>query len=377
MSIAGLKRSDHGQPIITSLDQLLYRGNETKIHCRNTSATKVHQPINIQEFLTDEHLNGNYGPDDYILARPKQTTLQPEGFKGNVAVNEYGLRHEMVVEVDPGQFLSKPKFGAYAKTNPGALLKKTPGIHKDVKNILKEPTPLSLDSGVSHAKKARVRKVLPDRINKMHKQRSIASNSQYKEVTPITKMDARHLKEKLDMAIGQMDFSSFKREGKKTLSRRHLRDRIQRSVETIAHYTKDPKYKIDLERHLKKNVDIMTGVIAFIEKEPELKHDLDRYLKDHKEIFGSASVAWGGTAHNKERDLMHILREHNQMSITAPMKPAKKGAAVEKDVPTTCYVDDRFVTFDQLDPVEQLAFEPRPVEIRMPMNVRCADNISY
>jgi len=377
MSIAGLKRSDWNEPIITSTDQLLYRGNETKIHCGNTSATKVHEPINIQEFLTDEHLNGNYGPDDYILAHPKQKTLKPESFKGRVAIDEYGLPHDMIMSVDNHQLLTKPKFGCYAETNPGPLLKKLPTIHKDVQNVLKNPTPLSLDSGVSYKKPDRVRKVLPDKIIKMHRLRSVAQAEKYKEVIPKTKMDAKHLKERLDMAISQMDFSTFKREGKTKLSKKHLRNRIQRSIETIAHYTKDPKFKMDLERHLKENIDIMTGVVAFIEKDPELKLKLDKYLKEHHEVFTNITPTWGKKATNKDRDLLHILREHNQIAITAPMKPDKKGDAVTKDVATTCFVDDRFITFDQLDPVEQLAVEPQPAEIRLPLNITCRDNISY
>lgn len=377
MSIAGLKRSDWNEPIITSLDQLLYRGNETKIHCGNTAATKVHEPINIQEFLTDEHLNGNYGPDDYILAHPKQKTLKPESFKGRVAINEYGIRHDMVMSVDNNQLLTKPKFGCYAKTNPGPLLKKRPNIHKNVKDVLKNPTPLSLDTGVGHRKPTRARKILPDRITKMHKKRSVAQTEKYKEVTPKTKLDSKHLKEKLDMAIAQMDFTTFKKEGKKTLSRKHLRNRIQRTVETIAHYTKDPKYKVDLEKHLKENLDIMTGVLAFIQKEPKLKVKLERYLKEHRDVFANVSTNWGKVGHNKDRDLLHILQEHNQIAISAPMKPKKNGDAVTKGVASTCYVDDRFVTFDELDPVEQLAIEPRPAEIRLPLNVQCRDNVSY
>lgn len=377
MSIAGLKRSDWNEPIITKLDQLFYRGNETQIHCGNTSATKVHQPINIQEFLTDEHLNGNYGPDDYILAHPKQQTLQPEGFKGRVAINEYGIPHDMVMGTDNHQLLTKPKYTSYASTKLGPNIKKTPNIHRDVRDILKDAKPLSLDSGVSYAKPKRVKKVLPDRIIKMHRRRAVAQAEKYKEVTPKTKLDAKHLKERLDMAIAQMDFSAFKREGKKTLSRKHLRDRIQRTVETIAHYTKDPKYNIDLEKHLKENMDIMTGVIAYVEKEPKLKMKLDRYLKEHKEVFANITSSWGKTATNKDRDLLHILKEHNQLAITAPMKPKKNGDAVTKGVASTCYVDDRFVTFDQLDPVEQLAIEPQIAEVRLPMNVKCRNNISY
>ena len=377
MSIAGLKRSDWNEPIITSLDQLLYRGNETKIHCGNTSATKVHEPINIQEFLTDEHLRGNYGPDDYILAHPKQRVLQTESFKGRVSINEYGVPHDMVMGVDNHQLLTKPKYNSYAKTKLGPNFKKQPKIHRDVRDVLKTATPLSLDSGVSHKTTKRARKILPDRITKMHTKRSIAQSEKYKEVTPKTKLDARHLKERLDMAIAQMDFTTFKREGKKTLSRKHLRERIQRSVDTIAHYTKDPKYKVDLEKHLKDNKDIMTGVLAYIEKEPKLKVKLDKYLKEHREVFANISSSWGKVATNRERDLLHILREKDQISITAPMKPTKKGDAVTKGVASTCYVDDRFVTFDQLDPVEQLAVEPKPAEIRLPMNVKCRDNIDY
>jgi len=377
MSVAGLKRSDWNEPIITSLDQLLYRGNETKIHCGNTAQTKVHEPINIQEFLTDEHLRGNYGPDNYILAHPKQKTLKPESFKGNVAINEYGLRHDMVMSVDTGQLLTKPKYGSYAKTHLAPKFNKQPTIHRDVREVLKNPTPLSLDSGVAHRKPTRSRKILPGRITKMHKLRSVAQTEKYKKVTPKTKMDAKHLKEKLDMAIAQMDFTAFKKCGKKTLSRKHLRNRIQRSVETIAHYTKDPKHTVDLEKHLKENTDIMTGVLAYIEKEPKLKIKLDKYLKEHREIFGNTTSAWGKTALNRDKDLLHILQEHNQIAITAPMKPKKKGDAVTKGVATTCYVDDRFVTFDQLDPVEQLAYEPKPAEIRLPMNVKCRDNITY
>jgi len=375
--IAGLKRSDWNEPIITSTDQLLYRGKETQIHCGNTAATKVHEPINIQEFLTDEQLKGNYGPDDFLRAHPKQKTLQPEGFKGRVAINEYGLRHDMALSVDNGQFSTKPKFGCYAKTNLAPNLKKVPTIHRDVRDVLKNPMPLSLDTGVGHRKPIRARKVLPDRINKMHRMRSIAQTEKYQEVEPMTKLDARHLKERLDMAIAQMDFTTFKKQGKKTLSRRHLRNRIQRSVETIAYYTKDPKYTLDLEKHLKENLDIMTGVIAFIKKDPKLKVEFERYLKEHRDLFANTVNTWGQVAHNRDRDLLHILQEHNQIAITAPMLPKKKGDAVTKGVASTCYVDDRFLTFDQLDPVQQQAIIPRPAAVRLPFNVKCADNITY
>jgi hypothetical protein len=379
MSIAGLKRSDWNQPIITSLDQLYFAGNETNISCGNTRATKVSEPINIQDFLTDEQLNGNYGPDDYILARPKQKTLQPEGFQGRVAINEYGIRHDMVLSVDNGQFLSKPKFGCYAVTEVGPNLKKLPTIHRDLKDILKKPTKIVKSGGVGHRKKSEsAKKILPDRITKMHRKRNIAITGKYKEVQPMTKLDAKHLKDRLDMAISQMDFSVFKRQGKKSLSRKHLRDRIQRSVETIAFYTKDPKRSIDLEHHLKENQDIMTGVLAYIEKEPKVKVRFEKYLKEHKDIIATFVPDFHKTPNNKERDILHILREYNQQVITAPMLPAKKGPAVEKGVSSTCYLDDRFLSYDQLDPVEQMkAIEPRPAEVHLPLNVKCANNISY
>jgi len=367
--ITGLKKSDYGQPIITETEQLLYRGKETMVNCNAVRKKNIVCPINIEAFLTDEQLKGNGYEQDFILAVPKQSTLQPEGFKGRVAIDQYGFPMDLTMKVDSGEILNTPKVESYAKTVTAPSFNKLPTINKDIRNILKNPTQVSVALAPSVQSSTVCKKVLSERAHKSHTKRRVVTVEQYKTTTPTVSLSEKHMRERLDRAISQMDFSEFKKQGHIKLSKKLLRDRIFNSVQTIATYVKDPQLALDLDKHMKENTDIMTGVLAFIAKDPEIRLNFENYLKEHQDVFSNFSSSWGKVSDNRERDITFILREKNQVAITAPIIP-KGTKTVDKGVATTCYLDDRFISWDQIEPVQEVAIEPQPAIPSLPFNCR-------
>lgn len=365
--IQGLKTAYDRQPIITDTEQLYFRGKETMVSCDAYRRTKVEHPIPIEEFLNEEALKGNGFEQDFILATPKQSTLQPEGFKGRVAIDQYGFPMDLTIQVD-NSILTIPKIDSYAASVVAPDFQVLPSINLDVKNALKNSVEITNSLRPAVKSQKRVVKVLPDRLSKISDGRAIDVQQQYKTKTPNVSVSQKHMKERLDMAIARMDFSEMKKQGHTTINKKVLRDRIQLSVETITNYVKDPKFKIDLERHMRENVDIMSGVLAYIQRDPEIRLSFENYLKDHQEIFANFTSNWGQTADNKDKDLLYILREKNQIAITASIVPNNK--TVEKEPPKTCYLDDRFVSWDQLEPMATQVNIPQPAIPRLPPNCR-------
>lgn len=376
VAIAGLKKSDYGVPFITDTEQLFFNGTETQVHCDRVWATKVRQPIDIERYITDEQLKGNFLPD--MLSRPKSSTLQPEGFHGNVAINQYGIDHEMIMAVDNDHLLTIPKLDSFVTNNPAPQLNKTPDITTSIKNALRNPTKISQSTSVLPRAK-QPKKTLACPPLREGRKMVMVPLEQYKDVVPKTKLDARHLKEKLDFAIENMDFSILKREGRTTISKKVLRDRIQRTVETLAFQSQDPKFKLDVEAHLRENLDILTGVVAYAQKDPQFKMVLDKVMKEHKAICKMGLEGYGykkgkatGGSINKN------LRDKTSVSVAALISPqcGLKGD-LDPGMSSKCFLDDRFVTRDQLEPLTAYAIEPQPMEMPMPSNNRCNNTISF
>lgn len=347
LSIPGLKKADYGVPFITDTEQLYFRGKETQVSCnRQFKSTRI-EPINIEHFLTDAKLRGEYTPEDNLLTQPKQSTLKPEGFQGNVAINQYGFDHSLQLQVDNDHFLPIPKLDSFVQQTTVIDLKKTPDITKDVTNSLRNAVHILRDTkptGNSRQAKGVIPKAAFRDKNKM----VLTPIEQYKESAPKITLNKKHLKEKLDFAIQNMDMSILKKEGRRSISKKTLRERIQRTIETIITQSQDPKLSLDLERHLKENLDILTGVIAYAQKDPEFKMIMDRVTKDHTSIC-------------------------YQMPIGP--KCGNKGE-LDRGIESRCFMDDKFVTPDKVAPLVAIGVEPKPVEMIIPAN-NCNRNINF
>lgn len=346
LSIPGLKKADYGVPFITDIEQLYFRGKETQVACnRQFKSTKI-EPINIEHFLTDARLRGEYLPEDNLLSQPKPSTLQPEGFHGNVAINQYGFDHSLQMQVDNDHLLTIAKADSFLKNDTVIDLKKTPDITRDLKNSLRNPVKIMRD--VRAPSNATLKKTLPSTMLRNKSKMVFTPIENFKEVAPKITLNKNHLKEKLDFAVQNMDMSIMKKSGRRSMSKKSIRDRILRTVETIIFQSQDPKFSLDLEKHLRENLDIMTGVIAYAQKDPDFQKIMDR-----------------------------VTRDHTYLNVQAPIAP-KYGNKGELDpgVASHCFLDDKFVTKDKIAPLVAHAVEPKPFEASIPFS-NCNRNIGF
>ena len=342
VSVPGLRRDRYREPILESTDQLYFRGNETRAHCKREERTVLRQPIDIQELLTNAQLNGDYGPDDLLLSMPKQSTLKPEGFQGNVAENQYGPNYERIMLVDNDHLLSMPKIDSYATNKTSIDLKKTPNITTDITNSLKNPVQLTVDG------------------------RIIAEKSASKNLSQ------KQFKEGQKMVIQNIDFSVMEKGLTKTIPKRSTRQRLERIVKTLSTASKDPAMRKDISRLLRENTDILNSVVAYAKKDPQFQVVLDNLMREHTDIFKLGLTGYGykkGKVSGKSID--KNLKDKNTVTVAAPICSISSKGAMERGMSSTCFLDDRFVSPDQLEPLTSLPIPPQPVELSIPVGNRC------
>jgi hypothetical protein len=343
VSVAGLKREKYREPIFESTEQFYFRGNETRAHCKREERTVLRQPIDIQELLRNEQFFENYGPDDFLLSIPKQSTLKPEAFQGNVAENEYGLNYDRIMQVDNDHLLSTPKIDSFAVNETAPDLKKTPNITNDITNSLRCPVKLTVDGKIMAGNRV-ITKSLPQ----------------------------SSFKEGRKMAIQNIDFSILEKDLKKTMNKRSVRNRVERIVKTLEAKSKDPTMTLDIEKLLRDNTDILNSVIAHGKKDPQFQVVLDNLMKEHTDIFKLGFTGYGfkqGKVTGKSVD--KNLKDKVDVPVCAPMGTLDSKAGMERGMSSTCFLDDRFVTPDRLEPLTSYAVPPRPVEMAIPIGNRC------
>jgi hypothetical protein len=342
VSVPGLRRDRYREPIFDTTDQLYFRGNETRAHCKREERTVLRQPIDIQELLTNAQLNGDYGAEDFLLTMPKQSTLKPEGFQGNVAENQYGPNYDRIMLVDNDHLLSIPKIDSFATNKTSIDLKKTPNITTDITNSLKNPVQLTVDG------------------------RIIAEKSVSKTVSQ------NQFREGKKMVIQNIDFSLMEKQMTKPMSKRATRDRIARIVKTLSTASKDPTMTKDISRLLRENTDILNSVVAYAKKDPQFQVVLDNLMREHTDIFKLGLTGYGykkGKVSGKSID--KNLKEKTTVDVTAPMCSLSSKGSMEKGMSSTCFLDDRFVSPDQLEPLTSYAIPPQPVEMMIPLGNKC------
>jgi len=174
-----------------------------------------------------------------------------------------------------------------------------------------------------------------------------------------------------------MDFSILRKDGTHSISRKALRDRIQRTVETIAFENGKTDYKLDLEKFLRDNVDILTGVVAYAEKDPSFKMNLDKVMKEHTEVFATAATGDYKRGKFSGKSMDKNLKDKNFVTVAAAIGTQEGLRDFTPGVASTCFADDRFVTRDKLEPLTAYAVPPQPVEPPVPSNNRCRKMISF
>jgi len=343
VSVPGLRRDRYREPIFDSTDQLYFRGNETRAHCKREERTVLRQPIDIQELLRNAQLSGEYGPDDFLLSIPKQSTLKPEAFQGNVAENQYGPNYDRIMQVDNDHLLSIPKIDSFAVNETTLDLKKTPNIANDITKALRCPVKLTVDGKIIVGNKV-MTKSLPQ----------------------------SSFREGRKMAIQNIDFSILEKDLKKTMNKRSVRNRVERIIKTLETKSKDPTMTKDIEKLLRDNVDLLNNVVAHGKKDPQFQVVLDNLMKDHTEIFKVGLAGYGykqGKVTGKSVD--KNLKDKVDVQVCAPMGSVDSKAGFDRGMSSTCFLDDRFVTPDQLEPLSSLAVAPRPVEMHIPVGNKC------
>ena len=374
ISIPALKKADWGQPIFTDTEQLYFRGKETQVACNRTFSSTRIEPINIEEFLTDARLSGDYLPEDNLYSQPKPSRLQCEPYKGNVAIDQYGFDHELMMQVDNDHLLPIAKLDSFVQTQTPPQLNISPDYCCNIKNILKTPNKVTTGTRINNAKQLQ-KKFAKSQLKHAVKQ-SFDIVPPYKVEAPTVQLDRKHLKEHLDFAIANMDFTFIRREGRKSISRKALRERIERTAETIAFQAKNPDYNLDMEKFLRDNIDIMTGVIAYSQKDPEFKKALDKVMRDHTDLFSTVAVGEYRPGKATGRSLQgHLKDKEHAIAVGKPIFGQHK--EIDPGLSSTCFTDDRFVTLDKLEPLTAYAVEPQPVEMPIPSNNRCRKMTSF
>jgi hypothetical protein len=343
VSVPGLKRDRYREPIFDSTSQLYFRGNETRAHCKRVEATVLRQPIDIQDLLTNSQLSGDYGPDDFLRSIPKQSTLKPEGFQGNVAENQYGPNYDRIMQVDNDHLLSIPRIDSFATNKTSIDLKKTPSITTDITNSLRTPVKLTIDGKI----------IVGDKVLTKTVPKSSFRDGQ-------------------KMNIQNIDFSIMEKDLKTSMSKRAVRQRVERIVKTLSVGVKDPAMSKDISKLLRENNDILHSVVAYAKKDPKFQVVLDNLMKEHVDIFKLGLTGYGykqGKVTGKSVD--KNIREKEAVSVCAPIGSISSKAGMEKGMSSTCFLDDRFVSPDQLEPLTSYVIPPKPVELSIPFGNRC------
>lgn len=342
VSIAGLKRDRYREPIFDSTDQLYFRGNETKAHCNTFRKVISRQPLDIQDLLTSAQLSGDYQNDDFLLSTPKPSVLQPESFKGNVAVNQYGIDHEAVMLVDNDHFLTMPRIDSFAQNDTVIDLKKTPKITTDIKNALRNTTKVMVDT-----------KAIPTGKT-------------------ATKNMPGAFRAKNHLVVQQVDMSIMERQAEKKISKKAFRERIARVIETISVKSKDPNMHKDIERLLRDNVDILNSVVAYAEKDPQFQLALDRLTREHQDILRNGMNGYGyKTGKVSGKSINKNLKEARSVPVSAPMGNISSKGGLDPGLSSTCFLDDRFISPDQLEPLGTVAAPPQPAAMVLPFGNKC------
>lgn len=371
VSIPGLKKASYGEPIFDNIEQLYTPGNETKAHCDTFWQTVVAKPIDVQELLVNEQLNGNFGPDDLLLKRPKFSVLQPEPFHGNVAVNQYGLDHSWVMQVDNDHLLYSPKITSFAQNEVAPQLNKTPNITNDITNLLKTPMKLNVQGKIIGTEKTVTVPMFKSNFRSKLKFTMDATPLNPDNVIAAKPVPSMVLTEKRTRNVNVVDVSLLKKAAKKNVSTRAFQDRVARVIEALAVKSKDPAMSKDVEKILRDNLDIINQVVAFGVKDPKYQLVIERLTRDHMPLMQLGMEATNfKLGKSFGQSLTNLLKTKNDITFSPPINVPSKGDFV-KGVTPTCFLDDRFVSRDQLDLGGTYARPPSPSIITMPVGSRC------
>lgn len=369
--VRGLKKDYYAEPIFTDNEQFFFNGTNTKAHCDTFWQTVVAKPIDVQELLVNEQLIGNFGPDDLLLKRPKMQALKTEAFHGNVAVNQYGVDHSWIMQVDNDHLLSSPKIDSFAVNQTAPDLKKTPNITSDLTNLLKNPLKVNVQGKVIGTDKTVTIPMF--KSNFRSKLKFTADSTPLPEnKTATTSISQTMFRNKQSRTVDGVDVSLLKKAAKKNISKRAFQDRVARLIETLAVKSKDPHMSKDVEKLLRDNLDIINQVVAFGQKDPKYQLVIERLTRDHLDIMRIGMESTGfkkGKAFGQS--LSSLLKEKNDITFSVPFASMSEKGDFVKGVTPTCFLDDRFVSRDQLGERSTYAAPPGPSIATLPISNRC------
>lgn len=369
-SIAGLKKASYNQPIFDSTEQLYFRGNETKAHCDVVRQTVVHKPIYTQQFLTNEQLNGNFTPDDFLLSIPKPAVLKPESFHGNVAVNQYGLDHSWIMKVDNDHLLPFDKIDSFAINKTAPQLNLTPTINSGFKNALRNVTRLTVDGKPIGTDKNATKNVSKAQFKDNPKFALAATPLPVDTRATVTTASGK-FKDRLNLAITQVDTQVLQKAARTNIEKRKMRNRIEHVIKTLAVKSKDPQMTKDVDKLLRENLDIIRYIYAYADKDPEFQLVIERLTKDHLDILRTGMEGFGYKKVNVSgKDLAKNIREAREITRNAPIAKIDTKGDFVKGVTPTCFLDDRFISGDQLEPLTTYAIEPSVAVPQLPGTCR-------
>jgi hypothetical protein len=190
-------------------------------------------------------------------------------------------------------------------------------------------------------------------------------------VTVTKSIPSTVLTEKRARAVDVVDVSLLKKAAKKNVAKRAFQDRVARLIETLAIKSKDPTMSKDVDKLLRDNLDIINQVVAFGAKDPKYQLVIERLTRDHMPLMQLGMEATNfKLGKSFGQSLTNLLKTKNDITFNPPLNIPSKGDFV-KGVTPTCFLDDRFVSRDQLDLPQTYAAPPGPSISTLPVGNRC------
>jgi len=333
--IQGLKSTKRQRVIV---EDYVVRGKETNTHCPISSKQWVcpNDTIDVNRFMNEELINGNADVLEYIRTRPKTSNLQRSVHDGP-SVNEFGIPHDIVMEVNPGDLRTKGQ-------------------------KLKSIAPVLTGVGGRHTKKGAVKSKLPQCFKKDAIDVMTALGIDPKQRKE-QKQKMQRLKDKTELLVDGSDKTlGIRKEAKDNKAIKTLKEHIELLQQAITAYKKNPK-KVDIRRFLKENTEIINNAVVNISKEAKGKDITKDILKEHAELLQVAYTAI--RTHRKQQHKFKVGEQKKRINIGPAIGKSDKEAR-NRDL-RECFKENRDVVLMNEFLTSADVIVPRPQEFHVPL----------
>lgn len=334
--IQGLKSTDRQRVIV---DDYVVRGKETRAKCGTARKHVVcpNNTISVEQFMLERMEEGDFDMNEHILTRPKVNQHYRSAHNGP-RVNDYGIPHDLIMEVDPGNLRTKgQKLEAIAPvvTRFGSRLRKDPLRPRfPAKKLFKEHIDLDVALGIRSKHKKQPRK------------RSV------------------RLKDKTELVMAGGDKTLGKRKRVQDKKALHaLQENIEILAHTIAQYKKDPK-GMNMKKFLQEHTEIINHTMATMSKEAKGRDLTKELLEEHTELVHTAQAEY--RIRRKQLQKVKLAEQKKRMNLGVGYNGRKKEAK-GRDL-DECFFDDQFVNRG-IGAVEAERIIPRPHSLPIPHGV--------